>query len=173
MKKLLSLAILLLGMAGFSQETTTTSQFSLNLLWPSAEYEVSISDNSTIDMNLGIGFAYHEDFTGSNYGIYPGFETQYRYYYNFLKRSEKDKKTSENSANYIALLGSVTGGDPIIGDLRYDSDYGIFFGPAWGMQRVYNSGFKLNLNLGAGYGFNENGDSYIAPLVAFQLGWVM
>ncbi|MBT8296305.1 MAG: hypothetical protein KJO51_07800 [Gramella sp.] len=98
---------------------------------------------------------------------------QYRYYYNFEKRFDNGKKTSENSANYISGVVSVTGGKPIIGNLEYSNDYGGFIGPAWGLQRVYNSGFKLNLNLGLGLGFNDTSDVYLTPLFGLQLGWII
>lgn len=173
MKKYLFVLIVLLGSKAVSQDLTTNSQFSLNILAPSAEYELAISPNSSIDMNLGVGFAYHKStYSGEAYGFFPGFEAQYRYYYNFNKRADKGLKTSENSANYIAGVASITGGDPIIGDLEYASDYGAFMGPAWGLQRVYNSGFKLNLNLGIGIGFNEV-TSYFTPLFGLQLGWLV
>jgi len=174
MKKLLFSILFFTTLTSFSQETTTNSQFSLNLLAPSAEYELAVSDNSTVDMNLGVGFAYHKSsYSGEAFGIYPGFEAQYRYYYNFEKRADKGKKTSENSGNYIAGVASLTGGKPIIGDLEYANDYGGFIGPAWGLQRVYNSGFKLNLNLGIGMGFNDAGDTYLTPLFGLQLGWLV
>ncbi|MCM8567839.1 hypothetical protein NE848_00480 [Gramella jeungdoensis] len=172
MKNFLFAILLLLGCNGFSQETTN-SQFSLNILAPSAEYELAVSPNSSIDMNLGVGFAYHKStYSGEAYGFFPGFEAQYRYYYNFNKRGDKGLKISENSANYIAGVASITSGDPLIGDLKYASDYGGFVGPAWGLQRVYNSGFKLNLNLGLGVGFNEV-TSYFTPLFGLQLGWLV
>lgn len=171
MKQVFIILGLFLSLTGFSQ-TSTNSQFSLNLLAPSAEYELSISDRSSIDMNLGVGFAYHKSsYSGEAYGFFPGFEVQYRYYYNFEKRYDKGKKTSENSANYIAGIASITSGDPIIGDLQYTNDYGGFIGPAWGLQRVYGSGFKLNLNLGLGLGFNDSEDIYFTPLFGLQLGW--
>ena len=172
MKKPLLLLALFVSLGVCSQETTTNSQFSLNLLAPSAEYELAVADRSTIDMNLGVGFAYHNSsYGGEAFGLYPGIETQYRYYYNFDKRADKGKKTSENSANYIAGVASITSGKPIIGDLEYTDDFAGFVGPAWGLQRVYNSGFKLNLNLGLGMGFNEGGDTYFTPLFGLQLGW--
>ncbi|TBW27463.1 hypothetical protein [Gramella sp. KN1008] len=174
MKYLFSwVCLFLLNFNSFSQELTTNSQLSLNLLAPSVEYELAVSPNSSVDMNLGVGFAYHKStYSGEAYGFFPGFEAQYRYYYNFNKRADKGLKTSENSANYIAGVASVTGGEPIIGDLKYVSDYGGFVGPSWGLQRVYNSGFKLNLNLGVGVGFNER-QSYFTPLFGFQLGWLV
>ena len=170
MKKFLLVLFLFPGFAISAQETI--NQFSLNFLAPSAEYEVSISSRSTIDLNLGIGFTYqYSSSLGEAYGIYPGFEGQYRYYYNFEKRADKGKKVSENSANYIAGVASITSSNPIIGDLEYENEFGAFIGPAWGMQRIYNSGFKLNLNLGLGMGFNDVGDTFFRPLFGFQLGW--
>ncbi len=162
------------SLLSFSQVTTTNSQFALNLFAPSAEYEISVSDLSTIDLDLGIGFAYHRStYSGDAFGIFPGFEIQYRHYYNFEKRADRGRKTSENSGNYVAAVTSITGGKPLVGDLEYDNDYGVFIGPAWGLQRVYDSGFKLNLNLGLGLGFNETEDIYFTPLFGLQLGWVI
>lgn len=150
----------------------TTSQFSLNFLVPSAEYELAVSDKSTVDFNLGVGFAYsNSEFSGEHFGIFPGFETQYRYFYNFEKRAGKGKKTSENSGNYIAGVATLSGGDPIFGDLEYTNDYWGFVGPSWGLQRIYDSNFKLNLNLGLGLGFNESGNTYLSPLIGLQLGF--
>lgn len=168
------IGILLFALSGVLSAQTaagTSSQFSLNLITPSLEYEVAVTNESTIDMDLGIGFAYHKSLGESEFGIFPGFEVHYRYYYNLQKRQDNNKKASENSGNYIAAIGSISGGDPIIGDLKYASDYGVFFGPAWGLQRVYYSKLKLNFNLGAGYGFNQRGTSYFAPIFAIQLGW--
>ena len=174
MKYLFSIAcIFLFSLNAISQDITTNNQFSLNLIFPSAEYEVGLSDHSTIDATVGVGFAYHKSvYSGEAYGIYPGLELQYRYYYNFDKRLDKGKKISENSGNYITGMASITSGDPILGDLEFASDYGGFVGPAWGLQRVYNSGFKLNLNLGLGMGFNEV-DTYFTPLFGIQLGWLI
>ncbi len=170
MKKFLFAVLLIAGFSVNSQ--TTQNQFSLNFLVPSAEYEVSVSEKSTIDFNLGVGFAYTKsDFNGEHFGVFPGFETQYRYYYNLAKRADKGKKTSENSGNYIAGVASLSSGDPIFGDLEYANDYWGFVGPSWGLQRIYRSNFKLNLNLGAGLGFNDSGDTYFSGIIGIQLGF--
>lgn len=172
MRKLIVFFILVFGLNAYGQRNTT-NQFSLNVLTPSAEYELSLANNATIDMNLGIGFSYVNSLGDSYYGIYPGFELQYRYYYNFFQRFDDERKVSQNSANYITGIASITGGDPIFGDLKYSSNYGVLIGPAWGLQRVYENNFKLNINLGVGYGFAEEGDSYIAPIISVELGWVL
>jgi len=172
MKQFFVALFLLSGLSSFSQ-TSTQDQFSLNFLMPSLEYEVSVSNKSTIDAVLGMGFGYHDASYLENpeYGIYPEFETQYRYFYNLDKRMEKGKKTSENSGNYLAAVGVIASGDPIIGDMQLDNDYSGFVGPAWGLQRVYNSNFKLNLTLGLGLGFNDRDNAYLASHIAFQLGF--
>lgn len=171
MKNLLLIFALSLGMTVFSQETT--SQFSLNFLIPSAEYEVSISENSTVDAMLGMGFGYHEAeyLDEPEYGIFPQILAQYRYYYNLKKRKEKGKKVSENSGNYIAAAGVLSIGDPLFGDMELANAYKGFVGPAWGLQRIYNSNFKLNLNLGFGLGFDDLGETYLSPLIDIQLGF--
>ncbi|GAA4317250.1 hypothetical protein GCM10023115_42640 [Pontixanthobacter gangjinensis] len=171
MKKALMLFLFFAGFAAQSQ--TTRNQFSLNFLIPSAEYEWAVSNNSTIDAMAGLGFGYHDAYylDEPEYGVFPQFEVQYRYYYNFEKRLDKGKKVSENSANYIAAVGVLGIGDPVFGDMELEDDYTGFLGPAWGLQRVYNSNFKLNLNLGAGLGFNDSGDTYFSPLIDIQLGF--
>ncbi|TRO65660.1 hypothetical protein [Christiangramia sabulilitoris] len=174
MKRLILLIFIFNRLVTFGQDVSTNSQFSLNLLAPSAEYEIAIAERSTVNLDLGVGFAYHRSsYSGEAFGVFPGFEVQYRQYYNFTQRADKGRKISENSANYIAGIASITGGKPIIGDLEYSNDYGVFIGPAWGLQRVYYSGFKLNLNLGLGLGFNEAEEIYFTPLFGLQLGWVI
>ena len=141
---------------------------------PSLEWEVPLSQNSTIDLLAGTGFGYAKTIdSDSQFGVFPVFQSQYRYYYNLEKRNKKGKKVSENSGNYIAAVGLIESANPIIGDMDLRGDFAVLIGPAWGLQRVYNSGFKLNLNLGAGYGFNDIGESYIAPFISLQLGWLL
>ena len=150
------------------------NQFSLNALVPSAEYELRLSDESTIDLLLGIGFAYSKStLEEAKFAIFPQFMGQYRYYYNFDRRESKGLKTSENSANYFAGVGIISSTDALIGNLEYLSNYSAFVGPAWGLQRVYEQGFKLNFNLGAGYAWDDIGNSYISPLIGLQLGWIL
>lgn len=139
----------------------TENQFSINFLPPSLEYEIAIGDRSTIDLIGGVGFLYHRSFDENVFQIFPLFQGQYRQYYNFEKRLEKGKKIKNNSANYLA--------GTLILELDQNELSGII-GPAWGLQRVYGQHFKLNLSLGAGYGFNSV-DSYLGTIISFQLGF--
>lgn len=151
----------------------TSSQLSVNFMVPSLEWEKKTGTTSTLVLNLGTAFVYRKSTYSSGYAVFPTLQAQYRKYYNFNKRLEKGKKISENSGNYITALVDITSGNPILGDLESMADYSVFLGPAWGLQRIYHSGFKLNLNLGIGYGFNDLGDSYFAPMVGLQLGWLL
>lgn len=135
---------------------------------------MGLTNATTLDLRLGTGFSYFENsYFGEDFGIYPIFNVQYRYYYNLGKRFDKGKNISDNSANYVALSGIVQSGKPIIGNIEYNADYFGVIGPVWGLQRYYNSGFKLDLNLGAGYGFDELGDSYFSPIIGIRLGWLL
>lgn len=169
MKQFLLLMCFIIGATSFAQ-TSTQDQFSLNLIIPSAEYELSLSERTTLDLYAGIGYAYRKVFDESHFAIFPEVMAQYRYYYNLDKRLEKGKNVDNNSGNYLTAVAVISGGDPIIGDLSSVNGASVILGPAWGLQRVYWNHLKLNLNLGLGYGFNEV-DSYLAPILVFQLGW--
>lgn len=158
---------------GQEPKIQTSNQLSLNILVPSLEWEVPLKPKSTFDLKIGTSIGFSRAGDDTEIGFFPELESQYRYYYNFEKRQGKGKKVTDNSGNYIFGLGSIRSGNSIIGEMDIQDDYAAFFGPGWGLQRVYNSGFKLNLNLGAGYGINDLGDSYFAPFIGIQLGWVL
>ncbi|WP_189604930.1 hypothetical protein [Salinimicrobium marinum] len=176
MKNLLLLLVFLLSFSISAQHNPgkTQNQFSVSFLLPGLEYETVLSDKTTIDFRVGTGFTFAMGKSiGTQFGIYPNFHTQYRYYYNFEKRADKGKNTSNNSGNYFALNGGLYGGKPLIGEIEYNMNYGAEIGPVWGIQRVYKSGFKLDLHLGLGYSFNDLGNSGFSSLISFRLGWLL
>jgi hypothetical protein len=153
------------------QPSVEDGLFSVNILTPGLEYEYGLTNSTTLDLRAGSGFAYRKGTFEEGFGVYPIFNVQYRHYYNLKKRLEKGKNISNNSGNYIALSGTVQAGKPIIGDLEYNEGYFGVIGPVWGLQRYYGAGFKLDLNLGGGYGFNESGSSFFSPIIGLRLGW--
>lgn len=153
------------------KDSVEDHMFKANLLiTPGLEYEFGVTKNSTLDFRLGTGFAYVKVNNEEDYGVFLTFEGSYRYYYNFEQRIAKGKKTSGNSANYVALTTFFSNGDAILGDVELSSDYLGQVGPVWGFQRTYNSGINLGLELGLGYAFSEN-DSFVTPIIGFRLGW--
>ena len=174
MKKLLLLLTFFSSITSINAQNDPSVEkglFSVNILTPGLEYEFGLNDLSTLDLRAGSGFAYRKGTFGEGFGVFPTFNVQYRHYYNLNKRLEKGKNISNNSGNYIALSGNIQSGKPIIGDLEFTEGYFGVVGPVWGLQRYYGAGFKLDLNLGAGYGFNESGGSFFSPIIGLRLGW--
>ena len=176
MKKLLLLFAFLVSFSVKAQEQPTTAKnlFSVSFLLPGLEYETAVSNNSTISLRLGTGFGYASGtYRETEFGIFLNVRGQYRYFYNLEKRLRKEKNISNNSGNYFGLHTAFSNGNPIIGEMETVADYSGLVGPVWGIQRVYNSSFKLNLLLGAGYGFNDLGGSGISPIIGLSLGWLI
>lgn len=155
------------------QEPQTTQQLSLNILMPSIEWELPSTQSTSVVLELGTGFAYAKNWSGEAFGAYPIVSSEYRYYYNFHKRQEKGRKVTDNNGNYLAGLLKFRSGKPFIGELEISDDYALTLGPVWGMQRVYDSGFKLHLYAGAGYSLNGLGDTYLSPILGLELGWML
>jgi len=174
MKKLILLSFCFcsfLSINAQDQPSVEDGLFSVNILTPGLEYEIGLTNSTTLDLRAGSGFAYRKGVFEEGFGVYPIFNLQYRHYYNLKKRLDKGKNISNNSANYIALSGAIQAGKPIIGNLEYNEGYFGVIGPVWGLQRYYGAGFKLDLNLGGGYGFNESGSSFFSPIIGLRLGW--
>ncbi len=107
MKKLLF--TFLLSSSLFAQEKTT-DLFNVNVsvIGVGVQFEKSMGDKYTGVASLDYigGFSYgYSDFTGSDfeYILTTRFALEGRYYYNFDRRIEKGKNTTNNSANYVAF----------------------------------------------------------------------
>lgn len=160
-----------MSLSAQDQPTVEDGLFSVNILTPGLEYEYGLSNTTTLDLRAGSGFAYRKGIFGEGFGVYSVFNVQYRYYYNLGKRLRKRKNIADNSGSHLALSGAIQSGKPIIGDLEYNEGFFGVIGPVWGLQRYYGAGFKLDLNLGGGYGFNESGSSFFSPIINLRLGW--
>ncbi|MEE9361506.1 MAG: hypothetical protein V3U92_02800 [Cellulophaga sp.] len=149
-------------------------QFKISILNPGFGYEVATGENTTVDLRLGTGLALRgASNVKTEFGIFPFFEGQYRWYYNFNRRKGKGKRTAHNSANYLALSSTLVSGKPLLGNLEGNEGYWGNVGPVYGLQRTYKRGFNLNLEFGFGYSFDNLGNSGISPKIGFALGWVL
>lgn len=155
-----------------SDTNVEEQQTSINFLLPGVVYEAGVSKNATVTGEFTIGFAYRESFNIDGFGIYPIGKLQYRHYYNFERRLKKGKRISGNTGNYIAPTFGIQGGNPIIGDLEFASNYSAGFGVVYGIQRTAPKGFQFRLEAGPGVFFNEFDTEFGINLSA-KLGWVL
>lgn len=136
MKKKLCFGVFLLGMhflQAQSYENVEKNMFKVNILNPGIVFEKGISSKITLNSEVKLALSYRSNFElGKGFYFFPRIEEQIRYYYNLEKRSLDDKNTSNNSGNYIAVLGLYN-----FKSLTTNSNLGYFdkslvFGALWG-----------------------------------------
>lgn len=149
--------------SSFAQDQSTTNVTRITFLNPGVAYEKSIGNAQTLvahaSMNTSFSFNYSINF-GSDWQLYfdPALGVQYRYYYNYKARQNKEKRTAMNSMNYVGPLFET-----VFSKNRIDMDHPIensrrpihTAGLVWGLQRNYEKHFSLDLKLGAGYTFTH------------------
>lgn len=148
--------------------------YKVNLLTPSIESELGLTKKTTLDLKLGTGLQISGG-TGrkTDWSFFPFAELQYRYFYNLEKRVSKNKRTTNNSGNYVALSTAIHSGKSMFGNANYAEKYFAGIGPVWGMQRSYKSGFSLNLSGGLGLGFSDLSSAELMTSINVSLGWVI
>ncbi len=175
MKSTFTLLLGIISLWAYSQSTKNVenSQTTLNFLLPGLVYEQGIAPNATIAGEVTIGFAVIDcSNCESSFGIYPIGKLQYRYYYNLDRRSDRGKRITGNSGNYVAPMVALQGGDAIIGDLDFASNFFLGAGAVYGIQRTAPSGFQFRLEAGPAYFFDEFSDG-LGLFLAAKLGWVI
>ena len=158
--------VMLITMDCFSQdqkESNVTDVSKVTIINPGVSYEKAIGRNQTLYgqlfMNTSAEFNYSSTLgSSSTFYFDPAVTVQYRYYYNALKRQEKEKRTEMNSLNYLtAVFEAVFSRRPFstshpVEDHRRSMNR---IGLAWGLQRNYNSRLSFDLNLGPGLLFTK------------------
>ncbi|MDI9337197.1 MAG: hypothetical protein QM539_02095 [Alphaproteobacteria bacterium] len=120
--------------------------------------------------------------TDRKINLSPSFNLQYRNYYNFENRKNKNKRTNLNSANYfgpsLSIIYSVFNDENDQFQARQTISTAGF---VWGLQRTYKKRLNLELNLGLGLSLvqtssNDHGiklNTIIAlpsPIAEFNIG---
>ena len=145
--------------AGYAQDQVTTDVSKLTFFNPGFSYEKSIGEKSTLHghlfFNTSVEYSYSTTFGGDfNASFDPALLVQYRYYYNYKQRTQKEKRTAMNSMNYISPTFQTS-----LSKARVSTDH-IWeterrpinvMGVVWGLQRNYQKRLSLGLNLGLGY----------------------
>lgn len=176
MKKLSFLFLLLAinGVRAQSNRNVEDHQVQFGLPLPAILYEAGIGKNSTLSVEAVAGL-WIRGCTGctTEFGVYPIFRGQYRYYYNMERRLDKGKNISGNTGNYVGGLLLYQDGTSLLGDLNTLSTIAV--GPVYGLQRIYKNGFFYRLETGLAYyednsAFDNNG---VTLVLAARLGWVI
>ncbi len=170
----------MMSIALLSAQNTNTGVkdhfFKANVLFPSLEYEMSVTKYTTFGIQLGIDLGSVEKSSNNEkeveFVVFPTLTAYYRYYYNFSRRIRKGKNTKNNSANFFEITSIYTTGDTIIGDIKHEDEYLATIGAAYGFQRTYGRRFNLMLELGVGYSFS-NVEGQVVPIADITLGWVL
>ena len=161
----------------FITNAQTTSvkknQFKFNFLTPGIEYERGLDKKSTISLNLSTGMLSTNTFLKKRLALYPTADVQYKYYFNLSKRASKQKRTLENSGNYISILGRFQSGKSIIGDIDFLHKYTFYGGLVTGFQRTHKSGINITADLGIVRGYNDIGGKGYLPFANIKFGWVL
>lgn len=171
-QKFLFLTVLLTALSLGAQNTNNAEStlFKVNFINPGLEYEGAIGQNQTVDLGIGLQFG----FNSVGYAFFPALKGQYRYYYNFDRRMEKNKRIAGNSANYLAASGTLFLEEVIIGNVSSGDGYFGVVGPVYGIQRTYPKGFNFNLEFGVGYYFDSSySDDGFGPMASLSIGWVL
>jgi hypothetical protein len=137
-----------------------TDVLKITILNPGVAYEKRIGKFQTVIGQLFMNTSVSPVSSNTNvtpevsFYFDPAISMQYRYYYNYERRSDKDKRTDLNSMNYIGValesfFSKVNLIEKYKPELKPRAINSI--GVIWGIQRNYYKRFSLDLNLGIGY----------------------
>jgi hypothetical protein len=133
------------------------------LIGLSYSYEHPIAIQSTLNLELMINGGFGSGLFRENYWVIaPVLRVEPRYYYNFTRRFEKEKKTINNSANYFTLAVDYQPGISI-GKNAEAYQY-LQVVPKYGLKRTIGKHFifEIAAGLGAYVVENSNLDSVFA-----------
>ena len=136
-------------------------------------YEKAISENFTIDTEIGYGGGFMkgtDDKTDYIFTLIISAEP--RYYYNFNKRIEKGRKTLNNSANYLSAelfyvpdLLTATNRN----NVTVNKSFGII--PKWGFRRSLSEKINFEFAIGIGYAWGENNIDGLTSALDLKFGY--
>jgi hypothetical protein len=159
----------------FSQDTIITNKvLRVNVINPGAEYEAPFFNQSTLSINLGIGYGgSHPNLTtyasGWLYLIAPFADIHYRNYYNLEERFNRGKSIQYNAGNFWGLR-MLTRGKTLSSNFSRTSNYDFAVGPTWGLQRSFGK-FNLLFDVGFVYYFDTKGNDGVVPTLELNIGY--
>ena len=149
-------------------------------VWVNNEFR--LADEITLRTEIGLDAELFNNGTNDNPGVIlaPVLNVEPRWYYNIKKRASNNKRTANNSSNFLTI------------SFQYHPDWFVFSKkdnvniydqlaiiPKWGIRRsIANSNFNYEAGAGLGYrlnflkqyGYTEN-DSEIALDIHLRIGY--
>jgi hypothetical protein len=147
------------------------TQFKISFLNPAAMAEFRLAKQQTFNISVGLILSAAQTAVTNETLIYlhPVTRGSFRHYYG---RKYVRKNLRQNSGNFIEFVGgyifnSIAGRDDYISP----ASSSFFIGPAWGLQRNYESGFLFGLGLGLGYINGQNTSGGITSTGHMTIGF--
>lgn len=152
MKRLSIIGILiLLAVSSFAQENKVQKTHSIKgtFIGLSYSYEQPIAQKAVVNFELMMAGGFGSSFFGGDYWlISPIIRVEPRYYYNYLTRLEKGKKTINNSANFLSVSVDYQLGFSIGNNAEAVQAISII--PKWGLKRAIGNHFNFEFATGIG-----------------------
>ncbi len=153
---------------------SVSNVFKVNFLFPGISYEQKVSRFKTIHISGYLNFLIASETVDLEHQYYlfagPALKIEFRNYYNFKKREEKNLFTSMNSLNYVAPVYMATYVNSPMDAKAHRLIHQV--GAVWGMQRNFSGRFSVDINAGLGYQFcNEEIKNQLLPILQFGLGF--
>ncbi len=175
MRKCLIYFFLLCAALMFAQSNKNVEDqlFKVNALTPGISYEIGLGQNTTLNFDALLGFALAGGTDrNTDFGLFPGLQADFRYFTNMERRKRKRKNITGNSGNYLSLTNQLLSGDPLIGNLDYDTSYFYNVAVLYGIQRTRPRGFYWGVSFGPALLNDEIGTDF-GIWADVRLGWVL
>lgn len=167
------LALLFASLSVFAQsetdeiDPTTQTQLTADLGFTGLQlgYELKTAKRQTVQFRSGLlPLAYNQpDFnyggTKLSFAISASLSAEYRFYYNFKSRMNKEKDIRNNGANYFGFM-VLYSSKPFIKKTGLIEETTVFVaGPLWGFNRALGDRFLFHLDLGPVYQSEMNNNT--------------
>ena len=140
-------------------DPSTQTMLTIDLGFTGLQFGAELKTGKTHTVQLRTGFLplaysqpdYNTGETALSFAISGSVSAEYRYYYNFSKRLEKNKDIRNNGANYMGFI-VLYSSKPFVKKTGLIDATAVFVaGPVWGFNRALGERFVFHLDLGPVY----------------------
>ncbi|MBN2814879.1 MAG: hypothetical protein JXQ80_12430 [Bacteroidales bacterium] len=152
------------------QRVENTHSIKSTFLGLSYAYEHGYARESALNFELAVAGGFGSSFIRGNYWLIgPVLRLENRYYYNYLYRMEKGKKTVNNAANYLALSADYVPGISIGKNAEAVRSFTLL--SKWGLKRAMGNHFIFEFAAGPGAMYSETDGWSFALAIDLKFGY--